>query len=144
MIANAVRWAVVDSVHHATGLTRPAWSDAFLHEKVFAYEWLVENHYRHYQFYGNTLFSVLFSYACWRVSLADAEPGVGWLDGAVGALLIVLAAGSRTTLARYYRRAESLLGATAQGDVSMANGGHPKPDPKKPEAKNPKGDKKTK
>lgn len=137
MFASAVRWAVVDTVHHATGLERPAWNDALLHERLRAYEWLIENHYRHYQFYGNTLFAVAFTYVCWRVSLPDASAGVGWLDGAVLALSIVLAAGSRTTLARYYRRTESVLGTIAEGEAVMANGGHPKP-PGKPESPGPK------
>ena len=137
MIANALRWAAIDTAHHFTGLERPLWTDAALHERVAAYDWLVENHYRHYQFYGNTLIAVLFAYFCWRLSLADASPGVGWLDGAVVALSIVLAAGSRSTLTRYYRRAESLLGTHSEGETAMANGGHPaqpksepKPDPK--------------
>lgn len=133
MIANAVRWAIVDTLHHATGLVRPRWNDAFLHERMAAYEWLIENHYRHYQFYGNTLFAVVFTYLCWRISPTGALTGVGWLDGAAVALSIVLAAGSRTTLARYYRRTESLLGTIPEGEIIMANGGHPKP-PTKPKA----------
>ena len=116
MIANVVRWAVIDSVHHLTGLKRPQWSDSLLHKRVEAYEWLIENHYRHYQFYGNMMFSVIFAYICWHISLADTPTGIGWLNGAIGALLIVLAAGTRTTLARYYRRSESLLGSDTQGE----------------------------
>ena len=114
MTSNAVRWAILDSLHHQTGLKRPELDDATLHERVTAYEWLVENHYRHYQFYGNTLCAVMFTYLCWQASLTDLKPGVDWHDGAAGALSLILAAGSRSTLARYYRRSESLLGSTTK------------------------------
>ena len=32
MTASAIRWALIDTIHHATGLTRPQWRDVFLHE----------------------------------------------------------------------------------------------------------------
>lgn len=114
MSANATRWAILDTIHHYTGLVRPAWDDALLHERVVAYEWLVENHYRHYQFYGNTLFAVIFAYLCWQGSLVGLGYEFGWLDSTIGVLSLILAAGSRSTLARYYRRSESLLGSISK------------------------------
>mgnify|MGYP001799862497 CR=1 FL=1 len=127
MVSNAVRWALIDTAHHLPGLARPEWSDAALHERVTAYEWLVENHYRHYQFYGNTVCALIFAHACWRAGLAGTGNGLGWTDGATVALLLVLIAGSRSTLARYYRRSASLLSEIRKGTHDMANGGHPKP-----------------
>lgn len=146
MIASVVRWAVLDTVHHATGLEAPRWSDERLHERLAGYDWLVENHYRYYQFYGNTLISLLAAHALWRSSLPDPMMGFGWLDASVLILAGMLFAGSRSSLSRYYRRTASLLGGQPES-IAMTNGGHPKPDPKKPEGKNPKspgGDKKTK
>ncbi|MEO0629978.1 MAG: hypothetical protein AAFY46_04530 [Planctomycetota bacterium] len=115
MLANAVRWASLDSLHHATGLKRPDWNDGMLHDRVTAYEWLVENHYRHYQFYGNTWVTLLFAWLCWRSSIAEAQTSFGGLDATAGFALAVLALGSRSTLARYYRRVERLLGDIDKG-----------------------------
>lgn len=123
MITNAIRWAIIDTCHHATGIQRPKWSFSRLHERLTAYEWLVENHYRHYQFYGNTLCGVVFAYVCWKISLAGSGTGAGWIDGVIAALSVVLVAGSRTTLERYYERVDSLLGSDWKEQVPMANGG---------------------
>ncbi|MFI4893588.1 MAG: hypothetical protein ACIAQ0_09180 [Phycisphaerales bacterium JB058] len=116
MLANAVRWAVLDTAHHLTGLKPPRWNDAALHDRVSAYEWLVENHYRHYQFYGNTLVSLVFAHICWRISVAEVAIGVGKLDAATLLACLVLIAGSRSTLSRYYRRVGSLLGEQEKGE----------------------------
>ncbi|MEM9167042.1 MAG: hypothetical protein AAGB48_08450 [Planctomycetota bacterium] len=109
MLANAVRWALLDSMHHATGLKRPDWDDGRLHDRVVAYEWLVENHYRHYQFYGNTLVTLLFAWLCWRGSIADSRMGFDELDVTMCFVVLVLALGSRSTLNRYYQRVDRLL-----------------------------------
>lgn len=132
MITNAVRWAIIDTGHHLTGVERPTWSFSSLHERLTAYEWLVENHYRHYQFYGNTLCGVAFAYVCWKISLAGSGYEAGWIDGVIAALSCVLVAGSRTTLIRYYERVDSLLGSDWKEQTPMANGGqHHDDKPKK-------------
>ena len=133
MFASAVRWAVLDTLHHATGIPSVQWSDRSLHERVRAYEWIVENHYRYYQFYGNSLIAILFTLACWRGSTPGAVPG--WVDIAVFVLSAVCFAGSRDALRKYYRRASSLL--DAETEDPMTNGGHPKP-PGKPANPGPK------
>lgn len=71
MIASVVRWAVLDTIHHASGLEAPRWSDERLHERLSGYDWLVENHYRYYQFYGNTLISLLAIIEEVRIKASD-------------------------------------------------------------------------
>lgn len=115
MAASTIRWALIDTVHHVTGLRRPAWSDRDLHERGSAYVWIVENHYRYYQFYGNTIVAIIVSYLIWRTSLAGSPQGVGWLDASVTGLLAVFCAGSRNALRLYYDRTASLLGDTRTG-----------------------------
>ncbi|MEM1166275.1 MAG: hypothetical protein AAGI30_08295 [Planctomycetota bacterium] len=109
MTASAVRWAVIDTFHHRTGLTHPAWDDRHLHERTQAYVWIVENHYRYYQFYGNTAVALVLAWAFWRGSLVDPARGVGWVDVSVSIVALVFLAGSRSALSRYYRRTHALL-----------------------------------
>ncbi len=115
MTASGFRWAVLDSIHHRTGIRKPQWSDSVLHERIKGYDWLVENHYRYYQFYANSLISLTVAYSCWQISPSAHAIGVGILDFAALVCFVVFYAGSRNTLDRYYRRAESLL--TEQGEL---------------------------
>jgi hypothetical protein len=108
MTVSAVRWAVVDWLHAATGLTRPAWDDSRLNEQLPAFEALVENHYRYYQFYANMLVALALAYPTWR--LATQAAAFCWAD--LGFLFIegVFLAASRDALRNYYRRSAILLG----------------------------------
>ena len=107
MTASAVRWAVIDTLHHHTGIAKPAWDDSKLSDRLHAFEALVENHYRYYQFYSNSLIAMLFSYAAWRPSLGGGPRGS---DLGVLLLAAVFFAVSRDNLRRYYGRAAVLLG----------------------------------
>lgn len=143
MILNALRWAVIDTAHHATGLLRPVWNDALLADRLPAFERLVEDHFRYYQFYGNTALAGLFAAAAWQASPHTIGAPSLLLPVVFIVLEFTLVLASRDALRRYYRRTGVLLALSEKENV-MTNGSHPKPDPKKPEAKNPKGDKKSK
>ncbi|MGD9689157.1 MAG: hypothetical protein AB7K52_00600 [Phycisphaerales bacterium] len=110
MTASAVRWALVDSVYHRTGLRRPAWDDSKLPERLDAFEALVDNHFRYYQFYSNSMVSAAAAYAAWRWSPDTPKPPVGLLEVVLLLLLFVFIAGSRDALRRYYGRTALLLG----------------------------------
>lgn len=110
MTISAVRWAIIDSLLHRTGLSRPVWDDSKLAEKLSAVEFLVENYYRYYQFYANTLVAMTFWYAAWRLSSASHTTPFGWVDFGVLFIGVVFLAGSRDTLRKYYERATLLLG----------------------------------
>lgn len=143
MLAGAVRWAVIDTVHGLSGLQRPSWSDKELHKRLAAYTWIIENYYRYYQFYGNTLISLAFAYAIWRSTLDDPTPGIGWLDPSFAVIAAILFAGSRSALARYYRRAGDLLDSpSTEGHDHDQRRRTPKA-PRKPQAQRdqPKGNK---
>lgn len=108
LTVSALRWLILDALHHRTGLTKPRWDFSRLSAKLNAFDVLNEQHYRYYQFYGNTL-----------VALCMAAVVRGWLVVRSGAdafqllLLVVTAlllfAGSRDTLGKYYRRITELL-----------------------------------
>lgn len=110
LTVSAIRWALIDSLHHATGVSPPAWEFANLDERLKGFLALVENHYRYYQFYANMFIAVAVTYRA-RL-LAEGLPI--WQDGwtAIGFIVLetVFFAGSRDTLVKYYARAERLLG----------------------------------
>lgn len=113
MIASTIRWLILDSMHHCTGICRPDFNFSDLHDKIDAFEYLVEVHYRFYQFYGNGLIAVLGCYADLRLS--PGSPPWGLLDAATVVVSTVLLAGSRDTLERYYDRVGQLLRARPTG-----------------------------
>lgn len=137
MILNALRWAVIDTIHHSTGLVRPVWNDALLADRLPAFERLVEDHFRYYQFYGNTALAGIFATLAWRVSPLAAGAPPRWLELAFIVVELTLVLASRDALGRYYRRTGALL-ALSEKETTVTNGSHPKPDPKKPEGKTPK------
>lgn len=106
---SAVRWAIIDQLHHVTGVVPPAWKFANLEGKLQGYLTLIENHYRYYQFYANMFIAAAFSFAAKAVSAGSwASVRVGPL---IGFLLLeaILLAGSRDTLRKYYSRTQQLL-----------------------------------
>jgi hypothetical protein len=110
LTVSTIRWALIDRFHHWTGIRRPPWDDSKLQDKLGAFEALVENHYRYYQFYANMLIAM---FAVLLVRWGESGHGLGQIDLAdCGILLmsVVYWAGSRDTLRNYYTRAAFLLG----------------------------------
>jgi hypothetical protein len=104
-VVSTIRWLMIDRIHHATGIERPNWNFARLSGTVDAFDRLIEDHYRYYQFHANGLIAV--TTAAFLIWWAH---GFRWT-----ALLMVIAvdavlfAGSRDTLRKYYRRVEEVL-----------------------------------
>jgi hypothetical protein len=110
LVASAVRWAVIDKIHHATGVQPPPWDFGRLDERLPIFLAIVENHYRFYQFYANMFVAVAFTY---RLYLVAAERSILAAAGETFAfvlLQVILFAGSRDALAKYYARTGRLLG----------------------------------
>lgn len=110
MTVSALRWALVDTVHHLTGLPRPKWDDSRLNEKLRAVEHLVEVHYRYYQFYANSFVALLSTYLAWSWSSNFLDTGSGYWIFVVLLAECVFFAASRDALRKYYDRMESLMG----------------------------------
>lgn len=141
MTASVVRWAFVDTTHHYTGLQRPALDESRLTERLEAFNYLVEQHYRYYQFYGNTLVAIGVFYGLWRISPHALDTGVGWPECVLLFIIGVFAAGSRDALRKYYTGSIMLLGTIEKRRSKMTNGKHhpstsskqhPKPLPAQP------------
>jgi hypothetical protein len=110
LTASTIRWALIDRLHEVTGIKRPRWDDSRLHERLGAFEALVENHYRYYQFYGNMLVALLFLFVARLVAAGRSIADINPLDCAILALGALYWAGSRDTLRKYFSRAELVLG----------------------------------
>ena len=106
---SAVRWALIDHLHHATGIVPPAWKFAHLEGKLQGYLTLIENHYRYYQFYSNMFIAAAFAF--WARLFSEGPAVTGCLAATCGflALEMILFAGSRDTLHKYYSRTQQLL-----------------------------------
>lgn len=139
---SALRWALIDTFHHCTGLARPEWDDTNLPDRLAAFDTVVEAHYRYYQFYSNM--AVVLPLAVTVHVLSGNIPG-GWLIAAAFGVELLFVATSRDTLRKYYARTAKLLGSLPRASrrVDMCNGNHPretsqptKPSP--PEEKKPK------
>lgn len=126
MIISCIRWITIDRFHYWGGILPPEWDDSALDENLTAFNYIVENHYRYYQFYGNSLVAILFAYATNRILHTSNLLGLD-TDLAVLVLCAVLFAGSRDALAKYYNRTRRLVGVIAEkgttGDT-MTNGNH--------------------
>lgn len=111
-VLSCFRWALVDRAHAWTGVTRPAWDDAQLQRVLDGFDYLVQNHYRYYEFTANSLLAVILAYGLnrWLGTLPFLGPVT---DLAVVAVSAVLFAASRDALSKYYLRTSRLVGLAA-------------------------------
>lgn len=118
MTVSALRWLLIDHFHHVTGVRPPQCDFQNLDEQAGGFMILVESHYRYYQFYANVFVAVALAY----VGCLIAGGGMcrtGWNNVFVIILELVLLAGSRDALKKYYSRVERLLGSLSPHDRSI-------------------------
>lgn len=117
MSVSALRWLLIDTLHHLTGLKRPVWNDATLQDKLPAFSSIVEDHYRHYQANSNLAVAIACVYIAWRV---QQPPFVPWADEAFLVIEFLFLATSRDNLRKYYARASRLLGPSLPPDLERS------------------------
>jgi hypothetical protein len=108
LTASTLRWLVIDAMHHYSGIKPPRWDFSALDERVEALDFLIELHYRYYQFYANTLVASLFAYVAWRLNHWASAPW-GWPELLAIAFWALFFLGSRDTLTKYYARTKRLM-----------------------------------
>jgi hypothetical protein len=119
LIASAIRWALIDALHHATGLPAPRIDFSRLPERLEAFNLAVEHYYRYYQFYANSLVALAICAGCYRT----AGQFLNWRLVVAGLLLaLILLAASRDSLRRYYTRVSLLLGTFRPATASEVIG----------------------
>lgn len=107
MVLSAIRWVVLDNFHHATGIDAPRLDFRKLELKQSAFMLVVENNYRYYLFYGNTLMGLLL------VGVAAVSDKVEWTAMSAirwAALCAILFLASRDSLSRFYNRSRLIMG----------------------------------
>lgn len=107
MILSAIRWAILDTLHYLTGLKSPALDFGKLEGKSSSFMLIVENNYRYYLFYGNSLIALLgLLVVAW---LEEVPLASRWLP-LVFSLMAVLFLASRDSLRRFYSRTSQIIG----------------------------------
>ena len=109
MTASAFRWAVFDTIHHATGIRPPSWTFAALPERLDAFQALIEIHYRYYQTHANLLVALGFFYVMRFLAIGWRVYRVGAVDLGFIIVGVVLFFAARDALSKYYGRAGELL-----------------------------------
>jgi hypothetical protein len=113
MFVSAIRWLVIDTLHHRTGVPKPAWDFARLQDNLAAFQTVVEHQYRHYQFYSNSLVSLAFLYGVRRVALESDLRQIVAETAAFAAVGTMFFVASRDNLHRYYERTNAMLASAA-------------------------------
>jgi hypothetical protein len=111
MVVSCFRWFLIDPIHTWTGVAKPPFNAEALEENPGAFNYLVESHYRYYQFYANTLIAVIWTYLIYRSLQLSPHLGIG-TDIAALILSVILFAGSRDALCKYRTRSKQLVGQT--------------------------------
>ena len=102
---STLRWLLMDSLHHATGIRQPHFDFSKLKDAVEAFDRLIEIHYRYYQWHANSLVALVLA-AVFR-SYSHGLPAENLL--LLLMIVVLLYLGSRDTLRKYYRRVDDLL-----------------------------------
>lgn len=144
LILSCFRWFLLDQLHQHTGIVRPAWDDRQLAQVLGGFDYLVQSHYRYYEFCGNTLLALLAAYSLNRLTGTLPFLGLG-TDLGMAFIAVVLFAASRDALAKYYARTGLLVGHVAEKEFDpMYNGndhtsgsGKPQPQTKPPQQQKP-------
>lgn len=106
LVISTLRWLLIDSLFHRTGIQKARWSMIALREQLPAFEMFVLYTYRYYQFYANLSVAL----PTW-VALTLIHNNVIETNQLFFLCLVevVLLAGARDTLRKYYDRTNELL-----------------------------------
>jgi len=110
LIISALRWLTIDHLLKFIGIRDPGLRFENLKDKdkYAAFVGTVENHYRYYQYYANTLISVLSAFIIYLMVGTQTPPIAVWIM--VGIVLLALFLGARDSLRKYFSRAHAILG----------------------------------
>lgn len=102
LTVSAVRWLVIDTLHHHTGLRLPPRDFSRLDKNIAAYEYFGLIHYRYYKFYANMVVALVWAYA-------TRDFALGWRGLLYAPLVALFFFASRDALGKYYDRTARLL-----------------------------------
>ena len=106
LTVSTIRWLVIDTLHHRTGVTPPNWDLTRLEDRIGSFRTFIEHHYRYYQAYGNLLVALVIVLGVRWGSGVEQQP---WTGITILALTVLFYLGSRDALKKYYLRVELAL-----------------------------------
>lgn len=109
LIVSAIRWVIIDTLYHHTGIPPPQWNLHRLPQVLDTFESFVEAHYHFYQFYANMLMALLVVYVVQLVATERIPWPLVASDYVLLSICLILILGSRDSLQKYYRRTEAVL-----------------------------------
>lgn len=114
MMVSIVRWLLIDTIHHHTGIKRPEWNFARLPENLEAFESTVDNHYRYYQAYANLLVAIMVAVLLHPRFPTEFgySPTIGY--STITLLAVLLFVASRDAMQKYYARTSAILSSSDQ------------------------------
>ena len=113
LVVSAVRWAIIDTLHHVTGVKKPELHFGRLTKNLLAYQLAVEYSYRYFQFYSNMAIAGIVAAISYQIANGIWSV-LAWIG--IIALEIILIAASRDSLKRYYERVSQVLGTRVGAD----------------------------
>ncbi|MBX9787501.1 MAG: hypothetical protein K2Y37_01170 [Pirellulales bacterium] len=105
---DAVRSVTIDHFHHLTGVRAPKLDFSDFQAKFWAFNQIVESHYRHYQAYAHMAIAVPFAVVACDLAGGDHTRHL-WTGAALCLLEAILLVSSRDALRKFYARAGDLL-----------------------------------
>ena len=109
LLISAIRWMIVDTVMNLIGIGNKNLKFASLKDKdaLNGYMLIVDNHYRYYQYYANSLISIIAG----LVIYVPREGFPGWGPSlSVAFVLLALALGAGDACKKYHDRAAEIVG----------------------------------
>jgi len=109
LLISAVRWLIIDFILSKLDISDEGINYEKLNDanKSAAYMLIVENHYRYYQYYANSLIAILIAFCAYLFSDHELPPWPIWL--LVALIVVVLFLGSKDSLDKCYKRAKEIL-----------------------------------
>ncbi len=110
LIVSCVRWLVIDHLLERLGIPKAIKDYEKLPQVLETYDYLINVHYRYYQFYSNSVISILFAYLPNRLLGTMSLLGLG-TDLGVFVVCAVLLLGARDALTKYRKKLIHILDA---------------------------------
>lgn len=106
LTVSTLRWAILDLIHHRTGIPVPPDDFSNLDETLPAYQYIVGSHYDYYKFYSNEGLALLITY----LILLFGHVNLNWWSLILLVVVeVIFWMGARDTLRKYHTQGKMLL-----------------------------------
>lgn len=111
LLLSAIRWALIDHLMPCMGIEKPPFNYRALAkpDNREAFDRIVENHYRYYQYYSNSFVAIVIALVTYCF---QKEPPVWWIWLCLLGVSVALILGCRDAMSRYCTGAKAILSET--------------------------------